>query len=155
MLLRMLFTLCALLVTLPTISCCPLTGGEYLELRGLFVSDETMLPVVGATFTGRTFTDGEETDFSNSIHHVGKEESDEQGNFLMLFSNGPFSCDPVVEFPFPDEIELVISYGECQHEVTIPINDETMDIGEAQTREAEGFPAIVLTDPILVPPCAE
>ena len=70
-------------------SCCPLTPGEQLELRGVFVDSSTMSPLVGMTFTGRTFTDGQETDFHNSIHYIGHEESDEDGNFTMLFSGGP------------------------------------------------------------------
>ena len=155
MLWRMLLIIGVLLTVVGPMACCPSTPGNLLELRGVFLDGTTTLPLAGATFTSRTFTDGEETDFTNSIHRVGAEQSDEDGNFLTVFSNGPFACDPVVEFPFPDEIELVISYGECRYEVTIPINDETMEIGEAQTREAEGFPAIVLKNPVVVPPCEE
>lgn len=152
---RVSLTVGVLAVALEVISCCPSTPGNLLELRGVFLDATTTLPVVGATFTTRTFTDGEETDFTNSVHRVGAEQSDEDGNFLTVFSNGPFACDPVVEFPFPDEIELVIFRDGCEYEVIIPINDQTMDIGEAQTHEAEGFPAIVLKEPVVVPPCEE
>jgi len=129
-----------------------------LIVRGQLFDAETEQPVAGAAIGGRTFTDGEETDYSAPVIFDGTPQgpvSAEDGTFREEFSTGLVGgCgEPPPEFPRPDQVEIIVVRDGCQQSVFIDINEDTaLDVVDP---DFPGYDVIELIDPILVPPCEE
>ena len=126
-------------------------------VRGLLLEPKAQEPVSGAAIGGRSFTDGEETDYDPAIIFDGSPGgplSAEDGGFAVEFSKVVTPCpDPKPGFPRPDRVEIIVVRDGCEQTFTIDINEETArDVEDAECEYAD---VIELTDPILVPPCEE
>ena len=129
--------------------------GDYwptLRVSGKLLDAETLEGATDAALGGRTFTDGEETEFVVPFIYDGSRNlpgPEEDGTFVVGFSSGPVpsSYSAHAEFPRPDRIEIIVVRGDCQYTFSIDINEDTVvDMT---------FPddTLELKDPIIVPPC--
>jgi hypothetical protein len=122
-------------------------------LRGKLIDAETGEPVAGAALGGRSFTQGEETDFRGVLTTFGDPRlpsSTEEGDFLMEFGGFLVPCGPPPpQFVRPDRIELIVVRDGCEQTFMIEINEDTVVDPSFQDDVTE------LIEPILVDPCEE
>ena len=148
-----LVTICgAVLMTFGGCLPCPLTGVR-LFLRGKVLDAETLRGATDAAVGGRTFTEGEETDRVSPLIYDGSATfppPEEDGTFQVEFNlNSPSCGPPILEFPRPDQVEVIVVRDGCEQTFIIEINEDTvvdMDFPDD---------VIELKDPILVGPCEE
>ncbi len=120
-------------------------AGDRLPVRGRLVDAESGGAVTGAIVGGRSFTDGAET----AIVPLDAPVSDADGSFVLSFGMTIVPCRPPPLFPRPDQLEIVILRDGCEQTVTIEINEDSAQFVDGEFSINE----LVLTDPILVPPC--
>ena len=123
----------------------------FLCVQGKILDSQTLEGATDTVVGGRTFTDGEQTDFYPPRIYDDSPTSrvpDEDGTFKITFTRLSESCQDVfTEFLQPDRIEIIVARGDCQYTFSIDINEDTVvDMA---------FPddTLELKDPILVPPC--
>jgi hypothetical protein len=158
-----LASLCCLSVT--QIHGCHAAGVvvETFWVRGKLLDADTLDAVAGAAIGGRTFTNGEETEFVPPFIFDGSApvSSGADGTFTNSFSRlGYFGGwfipglpvrerEVEVDFPRPDETEVIVVRGNCEYSFFIELNEDTVVDPTFPENEIE------LRDPILVPPCEE
>ena len=126
---------------------------RVLYVYGKILDSQTSEGATDAAVGGRTFTDGEQTDYVGPFIYDGSPTfppPQEDGTFEVAFTRRSQFCqDFVTEFPPPDRIEIIVVRGDCEQTFSIDINEGTVvDLD---------FPGDVLelNDPILVGPCTE
>jgi len=130
----------------------------YLEAQ--LLDEETGDAISDAGVGGFLYTEGDATSYRDPLGATGEADRlppDADGRFRLRFfapefsevcRTGPFApagYDP--PFPTPDRLELIVVRDECEQQVSIDINEDTVvDMS---------FPdnVLELKEPILVPAC--
>ena len=135
---------------------CPYQSA-VLFVRGTLIEGETEQALSDAAVGGRTFTGDEETHWTPAMTSFGDPNgppSAEDGSFQVEFRKFVTSCEPlVIEFPRPDQVEIIVVRDGCEQTFLIDINEDTaLDVVDPDFPRDD---VIELKDPILVPPCQE
>ena len=132
---------------------------DTLLVQGHVLDLDAMRPLVQSAVGGRTFTDGEETDSRSALISGGTPRfpaPSADGSFQVEFITPfmPCTTPPVLEFPVPDQVEIIVVRDDCEQTFLIDINEGTAVF----TDDADGaipHDVLELRDPILVPACDE
>ena len=126
--------------------------GSFFWVRGTLLDADSLTAVQDAAVGGRTFTDGEETDFVSPLSSLGNPQfplSTEDGSFVLSLSEGFMGYRP---FPRPDRIEVIVVRDGCEQSFMIDINEDTaVDLEDMELWDT----GVELKGPILLPPCEE
>lgn len=130
-----------------------------LTVRGRLVDAESQEPLGGAVVGGNSFTSGDRTGSIAPLRSSGVPTlppSDADGAFALEFARlGDPICEgirlrpppPHIEFPRPDEVEVIVVRDGCEQRFLIEVNEDTAVDPEAENGILE------LRQPILVPAC--
>ncbi len=126
---------------------------DNLPVRGRLVDAESGGAVAGAIVGGRSFTDGVETDDLAPLGINGTPQhlvSEANGSFVLVFNSVFGGCPPPIILR-PDHLEIIVLRDGCEQRFMIEINEDTAQFVDGEFSINE----LVLTNPILVPPCAQ
>lgn len=129
-----------------------------LTIRGRLVDAESQEPLDGAVFGANIFTSGEATGAIAPLRSDGTPTlptTDTDGFLAFLFAElGNPSCSgihprpppPPIEFPRPDQVEVIVVRDGCEQRFLIEINEDTVvdppaADGTMELREAIAVPA--------------
>ena len=150
--------------------------GPHVAVRGRVVSADARETVSDVLVGGRSFTNGEETDFISPLTVWGTPNSpsaNEDGSFELAFGEVLAPCRGTEPFPVPDQVEIVVVRDiceqllanrttdlqacdsvrvqcPCEQRFLVDVDDQT---GEFLEPNEHGDPVILLKDPIVVHPC--